>query len=247
MRRPDWLGVVSVALALASARTNAGPEPSVATVADIAAAAAPCPAEAAHCVGLIVHVAPGMDSGLVQGPDWIAAQVATANRLFAPVGIGFTVAEVRGLAAGDVVITTPADRNRLGRVVKGALIHVFVVGRLGNIDDLAGEINGVHWRRHGRHWVIVAARAWDLTLGHELGHFFGLPHSEVAASIMNTTPRREPPAAERVFQPDELVRLRAGVARTLRTRALRDHAVPAGTPAPAAPPHRRPRPKVRGR
>jgi|JI10StandDraft_1071094.scaffolds.fasta_scaffold17903_9 hypothetical protein len=245
MRRSGPVRLIGLALVLALAGSRpagAGPDAAASTLADIEAIAAPCPAEAVHCVGLFVHVAPALDGGLAQGPDWVAGQVATANRLFAPLGLGFTITAVRGLADDDLVITTRDDRNRLGRRVTGGVVHVFVVGRLGNIDEAGGEINGVHWRRGGRHWVIVAAKAWDLTLGHELGHFFGLPHSEVAASIMNTTWRSEPPRDQRVFQPDELERMRAGLRRMLRGRALRDHAVPAGT-APPPPPPRRARPR----
>jgi hypothetical protein len=220
--------IVALALALtaaAAARATAGPSPAQATLADVLAAAAPCPAAATHCFGLVLHVAPGIDGGLVQAPDWVAGQVATANRLFAPLGVGFTIADVRPLADRDVVILTRADRNRLGaRVRARGAIDVFLVGRLGDIDNRGGEINGVHWRRGGKRWIIVAARAWDLTLGHELGHYFGLPHSDVAASIMNTTHRSEPPLGERVFQPDELTRMRAGLERMLRSRALRPRA-----------------------
>jgi len=41
-------------------------------------------------------------------------------------------------------------------------------------------------------------------LAHELGHFFGLPHSKYPVSIMNKTPRDDPPHAERGFHAKEL-------------------------------------------
>ena len=225
-----FVAFVAFAASGATARSaHAGPSPAEATLADLEAVATPCPVAVAHCLGMIVHVAPGTAGGLAQGPDWLAAQVATANRLFAPLDVGFTIAGVRGLAARDSLIITRAERNRLGRGrITGGVIHVFVVERLGNVDDSGKEINGVHWRRGGKRWIILAAKAWDLTLGHEVGHFFDLPHSEVAASIMNTTWRLAPPPAERVFQPDELDRMRARLRRMLRARFLRAHAVPRG-------------------
>jgi hypothetical protein len=178
----------------------------------------------------VVHVAPGLAGGLAQGPDWLAAQVATANRLFRPLGVGFTVSAVDGLDADDAVIMTRVDRNRLGRLVRSrGVVHVFVVARLGDIDESGNEINGVHWRRGGKRWIFVAAKAWDLTLGHELGHFFDLPHSEEADSIMNTARRRDPPPALRAFLADELDRMRRRLTRMLRDRTLRDRAVPVGT------------------
>jgi hypothetical protein len=241
MRRRAPQLVALAALITLAAPAGAGPAAVDATLDDVRAIATPCPEAAAHCVGLVVHVAAAVDGGLVQGPDWIAGQVATANRLFAPLGLGFTVIDVRGLDVAEGVIVTRAERSALGkRRVKPGAVHVFVVAKLGDIDDTGHEINGVHWRRGGKHWVIVSARAWDLTLGHELGHFVGLPHSDVAGSIMNTTPRKEPPAAERAFQPDELERMGRNLRRMLRDRSLRDR-----VPPPPRPP--RARKPVRGR
>jgi hypothetical protein len=233
------MGNVALALPLGlafalTAAITAGPAARLAAAApeprDLEAvrlASPPCPAEAAHCFGLVVHVAPAMDGGLVQTPAWIAAQVATANRLFAPLSVGFTIDEVRGLADRDVAIMSRAERNRLGsRLRARGRIDVFVVARLGDVDDSRHDINGVHWRRGGRRWIIHSGRAWELTLGHELGHYFGLPHSDVAASLMNTTHRVAPPIGERIFQPDELARMRGFLRRTLRTRTLRDRVAP---------------------
>ena len=216
--------IATVAIAaLGPTRTlRAGPSPGQSTLADVRDGAAPCPTEAAHCIGLILHVAPGADGGLVQGPDWLAAQLARANALFAPLGVGFNIAEVLALDRSEAIILSRDQRNRIGRrrFTRGA-VHVFIVERLGNIDATDADINGVHWRTRRGRWVMVSSKAWDLTLGHELGHFFGLPHSEVEASIMNTTSRKFPPAS-RAFQPDELIKMRAGLKRMLRDRSLRD-------------------------
>jgi hypothetical protein len=43
-------------------------------------------------------------------------------------------------------------------------------------------------------------------LAHELGHFFGLPHSRYPISIMNKKPSPDRPAwPDLVFHPEELV------------------------------------------
>ena len=52
--------------------------------------------------------------------------------------------------------------------------------------------------------MILSRIAPPRVLAHELGHYFGLPHSDVPGSLMNTGPRA---AAERTFQPDELRRI----------------------------------------
>lgn len=220
------IATLALAAFAAAPTVSAGPSPAQSTLADLRDSAAPCPAEAAHCFGLILHVAPGADGGLVQGPDWLAAQLARANQLFAPLGVGFTIAEVRALDRTEAIILTRDQRNHIGRrrFTRGE-IHVFLVERLGNIDDTDTDINGVHWRTRRGRWVMLSSTAWDLTLGHELGHFFGLPHSEVEASVMNTSARTFAPAS-RGFQPDELTRMRAGLKRMLRDRSLRDRVRP---------------------
>ena len=47
--------------------------------------------------------------------------------------------------------------------------------------------------------------AWTAaSMAHELGHFFGLPHSGFRDSIMNKRPRTRPTWEERVFVAEEL-------------------------------------------
>lgn len=156
-------------------------------LAPIKAQAPKCPADAEHCFGVRLHVV--VKAGKpVQTATWIARQLREANQRFEETGIGFELEEVRRLPRAMARIRTRADRDRLGgRRVKQGLINVFLVKRLDNVDA-PGEINGVHWRNReapGQRYVIMSSIAWHVVLAHELGHFFGLPHSEYPASIMN--------------------------------------------------------------
>lgn len=188
------------------------------------AAAGPCAATSVEvCFGLEVWIAL-RDGEPVQTPEWVGAQVERTNALFAAIGVGFEVAAVHSLEDGDVVIETRDDRDRLGhdRWTRGT-IHVFVVGQLDNVDE-EGTINGVHWRDRAdtsHRWIIVAATAWDRTLVHELGHYFGLPHSDYHISLMNKSRRAIAPG-DLTFHENEYARMRRMVDRRLENGRLRN-------------------------
>jgi len=184
----------------------------------IATAAPTCDPARATCLELQVHVAPS-DDGLVVPPAWIAAQLATANRQFAALDVGFQLAGAKVLSEPAAHLRTRADRSALGVHVVGRAIHVFVTGQLDNVDD-DQPVYGVTWRKGERKFVILAANARDLVLAHELGHVFGLPHSTHAISIMNKTKRAAPPVEERRFADEELAAMRTRIARLVRTNVL---------------------------
>jgi hypothetical protein len=164
--------------------------------------------DAKHCFGIVAHVVVLDDGAPVQTPAWFARQVAEANGLFAKVDVGFVVAEVRSVAAELADIDDRAERDSLGRGEHDpGVVHVWVVRRLADVDLEGDEIRGVHWRERRdpeRRYVILSSIAPPRVLAHELGHFFGLPHSKYAVSIMNKTPRTDPPGPERGFHPKEL-------------------------------------------
>ena len=79
-------------------------------------------------------------------------------------------------------------------------------------EEVGEQIRGVHWRQRSnidKRWVILSGIAQSTVMAHELGHFFGLPHSSHRRSIMNKTPREDPPWDERVFVDEELAIVRA--------------------------------------
>lgn len=162
---------------------------------------------------------------------FLSTQLSRANELFAGIDTCFEM-ETAPLPGVATRVSTRAERDGLGRgrFARG-VVHVFVVDRLDDVDvpaDEAGElteIRGVHWRDRAnrqRRWIILSRISPPHVLAHELGHFFGLPHGTDPQSIMNKTPRFEPPESKRVFVPAELKKMKA-VGKTMRATAfLRD-------------------------
>jgi len=138
---------------------------------------------------------------------FLTTQLEQANIQHAPAGLGFAVVEVRALPASATDIVTRSDRDALGHANwKRGVVDVYVVSSLANVDD-PGPIRGVHWRSRKdreRRWVILSRISPPRVLAHELGHYFGLPHSTVPGSLMNTSGNA---LADRRFQPDELTRI----------------------------------------
>ena len=179
-----------------------------------------CPDAIAHCYALQLHIGVQQDAH-VATPEFIAAQIAMANQHFAAADIAF---QVKGVVEHDKPsVLTRADRNKVARKRKGAgAIDVFLVAELGDIDNAGAFINGVAWRvpKGTQKIIILSATAWERTLAHELGHVFGLPHSEYPISIMNKTPRDEPPQDQRRFADEEFVTIRAQRKRLVRDKVI---------------------------
>lgn len=185
----------------------------------------PSCAQSERCAAIRLWVSPAAD---FDDLAFIRAQLEQANVHHGPAGLGFQVVEVR--AHDAATITTRAERDVLGheRWQRG-LIDVYVVSALANVDE-PGEIRGVHWRSRkdrSRRWVILSRISPPRVLAHELGHYFGLAHSTVPASLMNTSGNA---LAERTFQPDELAKIRRRAKVMFGDRTVHDPRAKTGTP-----------------
>lgn len=151
-------------------------------------AASPAAADGVR-VPLSVAIA-RVDGEPVVTADWLDEQLAHANRAFGPFGLCFAVDERRDLAPARTALETRADRHALGASVSTGRANVFVPLSLRDVDDPSLLRMGVHWRARAprqrpSHFVIVASSAWQTTLAHELGHFFGNPHSRTSGNLMS--------------------------------------------------------------
>lgn len=189
---------------------------------DIVKTAPGCDAKRARCFGLALHVAVG-DAGPVATADWIASQLAGANRHFEPLDTEFKIISVDALPASALRVEDRKERDSFAPVAKGRVIHVFVTGRLDDIDIPGNEIYGVAWRSSSNvKLIILSTQAWERTLAHELGHVFGLPHSAYPISIMNKSERTDPPLEQRTFDPKELAAMKPRIAWLARSKTLED-------------------------
>lgn len=191
------------------------PEPLAAVIANVPA----CDPARATCIGLRLHV-PVTDAGPIAKPAWVERQLASANQHFAALDVGFQLVGVEALPASVERVEDAAERHALGRRIRGRVVDVFVTAQLDDVDGKGDTVYGVTWPAAGRKFVILSTLAWERTLAHELGHVFGLPHSTYAVSIMNKTPREEPPVEERTFHADELAKMQRRLRTLVRGRVL---------------------------
>ena len=142
---------------------------------------------------LPLAIAVALEEGLagqvpVRDEAWIDAQFQAATRLFGAEGVHFQRVERAPLDPRFARLETRDDRDALAAETQKAVVNVFVVASLRDVDDPALHRGGVHWRARqspARHYIIVAASAGPSTLAHELGHFFGNGHSTVTDNVMS--------------------------------------------------------------
>ncbi len=191
-----------------------------------------------HCFGVHLHMVVTPE-GAAQDVAWVRAQVEEADRHFALIDTSFEIVAADAVPASELEIDDRDERDALGhdRFTRG-VVHVFVVGRLADVDIAGNEIRGVHWRERAdrtHRWIILSRIAGSLVLSHELGHFFGLPHSTYDVSLMNKAVRLTAMVSELTFAEPEVARMRKHRDRMLASKMLLARAPAlAPTPAPSA-------------
>ncbi|MEO7091726.1 MAG: hypothetical protein ABI175_00660 [Polyangiales bacterium] len=211
-----WVVVIAVLCAARAASAD-----DAADVAAVTKAVPACDATRAHCFGLRFHIARTDDGSMVVEPAWIAAQLAMANKQFEPLDTSFQLVGVDFLPVDAARIDDRPERNALANQVKGPAIDVFFTGYLVDVDKADAFAYGVTWRtKDERKYIIVSGMGRDRTLAHELGHFFGLPHSKFAISIMNKTARDDPPPEKRRFADEEIATMKPVLVKLVRTKVI---------------------------
>jgi hypothetical protein len=183
-------------------------------------AAADCPSDRTYCFAIHMHVAQ-TDAGSVASQDWELGELAAANVHFAKLGVGFELATIDSLPATAARIETRDDRDGLGTTLGDGVIDVFVTARLDDLDHRGEEIRGVTWhRKDGRKFIVLSTIGMPQVLAHELGHFFGLPHSSYKRSLMNKRHRTDPPPEDRTFVAPELATMKRELGRLVRAKIV---------------------------
>lgn len=135
-----------------------------------------------------LSIAVAADPEPVVADCWLDQQVREAERLLANQGVHVAWAERRQLPASAAMLETADDRDDLAAHVRPAVVNVFVVRSLRDVDDPSRTRMGVRWRLRRdlrRDYVIVSSRAVPSVLAHELGHYFGNGHSTVVDNVMS--------------------------------------------------------------
>jgi hypothetical protein len=137
-----------------------------------------------------LSIAVAVDAGRPTRDDaWIAHQIDDANELFAPTHVRFRWTARRDLSAAHANLHTRADRDALAPLAQGSAIDVFVVASLEDVDEPGRYRKGVAWtsRPDGARFLVLSAEAPRTVLAHELGHFLGNGHTEIADNLMSYT------------------------------------------------------------
>lgn len=127
------------------------------------------------------------DGAHVRDDAWVLAQIASANELFAPAGVGFRWTLEKPLADDHAAMRTRADRDALADLTeKAGVVDVFLVSELEDVDQAGRMRKGVAWTGPGgKRYVVLSAAAPIGVLAHELGHMFGNAHTKAEDNVMS--------------------------------------------------------------
>jgi len=117
-----------------------------------------------------------------------------ANAAMKVYGVRVKVRELRRMPEGYGSITRRRDRRKIASYAPpDGSVHVFMVDTLELRAGRRGDrsVRGLHWRYRGllrrlhqREYLVVSSDAPSTTLVHEIGHLFGLSHSESEENLM---------------------------------------------------------------
>ena len=158
--------------------------------------------------------------------------VAEASHHFRAAAIGFHVVEKHTLPAPFACLDNIRQRHQLKRYLVPRAINIFIVDEIRDPHPSAatrraaawqgrapsGRLAGAHIEAPGRQpatYIILTPRGSSLSLTHELGHFFGLPHHREPTNIMSYGRSRDH------FSAAQLHIARRGAKRYRRTKAVR--------------------------
>ena len=135
-----------------------------------------------------ISIAVAVEDGAPAASDaWISTQIDDANDLYGPLGIRFRWTLRREISADHAQMHSRGDRDALAPLVEKNVIDVFVVAALEDVDEPGRYRKGVAWtsKPDGKRFLILSKIAPRTVLAHELGHFFGNGHSDVADNLMS--------------------------------------------------------------
>ena len=155
-----------------------------------------------------------------QDDAWIQTQIEDARVLYDPLGVRFRWTLRKEMGPSHAHMVSREDRDALAAFVEKNVIDIFVVASLEDVDEPGRIRRGVAWtsKPNGKRFIILSAIAPKNVLAHELGHFFGNPHSDTPDNLMSYTRTGAPV----FFDAGQITKVRAFAAQFLASGRLPD-------------------------